>query len=122
MLEEQSIRITEGQLTGDESWVYVWVKDNRVLYVGATRLPLSVRSWLHLTDADPEIGKIRAQHPEALRGQVTVRGWRLPDSLDRAEVRDTLSASLTGEGQRDDLNPEVRTVVNQIAESIQKRQ
>lgn len=50
MLDEVSIGVTDGELTGDESWVYVWLKDNEVLYVGATRLPLGARTWLHLTN------------------------------------------------------------------------
>lgn len=68
MLVERSIGVIDGQLVGDESWVYVWLKDREILYVGATRLPLGARTWLHLTDDDPAIGKIRAHHPEAMKG------------------------------------------------------
>lgn len=118
MLDERSIGVIDGQLVGDESWVYVWLQDREILYVGATRLPLGARTWLHLTDDDPAIGKIRAHHPEAMKGHVTVRGWQLPGSLDRSAVRDGLSACLTGDSHNLSLKPEEQIAVEEIAESI----
>lgn len=119
MLDEVSIGVTDGELTGDESWVYVWLKDGEVLYVGATRLPLAARIWLHLTDEDPVVGRIRAQHPEAMKGHVTVRGWRLANSVDRATVRDALSAILRGD-RHDVLERGEQKAVEEIAESLRK--
>ena len=81
-----------------ESWIYVWVDSSgRVLYVGGTGLPVEVRTWLHLTSDDPQVGRVLAHHPEALVGRVDVRAWRLPPGADRPSVRDALSAVL-GEG------------------------
>lgn len=79
----------------DESWVYVWIDPSgQVVYVGATRLPVEVRTWLHLTSDDPAIGRVAAHQPEALVGRVDVRAWRLPPGADRPSVRDALSAVL----------------------------
>ncbi len=95
IVEERRIAVEVGQVVADESWVYVWL-DSRgeVLYVGGTRLPVEVRTWLRLTSVDPQIGRVLAQHPEALVGRVDVRAWRLPPGVDRQSVRDALSAEL----------------------------
>lgn len=65
-----------------------------MLYVGATGLPVEVRTWLHLTAEDPQIGRILAHHREALVGRVDVHAWRLPPDADRQLVRAALSAEL----------------------------
>jgi len=81
----------------DDSWVYAWVDTSgQVLYVGATGLPVEVRTWLHVTSEDPQIGRILAHHREALVGRVDVRAWRLPPGADRQLVRALLSAELMG--------------------------
>ena len=116
MLDEVSIGVIDGEVAGDESWVYLWLKGKEILYVGATRLPLGARTWLHLTDDDPAVGKIRAQYPEATRGRVTVHGWRLPDSVDRVAVRDALAAHL--EGHSHELEQREHLALDEIADAL----
>lgn len=82
-------------VVADESWVYAWIDaSGKVLYVGATGLPVEVRTWLHLTSEDPQVGRVLANHPEALVGRVDVHAWKLPSGTDRQLVRDALSAEL----------------------------
>jgi hypothetical protein len=59
-------RVHGGQFR-DESWVYAWFSeaDQGVVYVGATQLPPQVRTWLHLHDPDPDIGRLAARLPGA---------------------------------------------------------
>lgn len=92
--DEQRLLVEDGQLVAPGSWVYVWAKGNDVLYVGATGLPPAIRTWLHLHDDSPEVGRVRAEHPEALRGCVTVRAFELAEGLDRQRVRQCLLAEL----------------------------
>jgi hypothetical protein len=94
-VEERRIAVDNGMIIADESWVYVWVDSSgQVIYVGGTGLPVEVRTWLHLTSDDPQIGRVLAHHPEALVGRVDVHAWRLPPDADRRSVRDALSAVL----------------------------
>jgi hypothetical protein len=94
-VEERRIAVDDGMVVADESWVYVWLdRSGQVFYVGGTGLPVEVRTWLHLTSDDPQIGRVLAHHPEALVGRVDVHAWRLPPGADRASVRDALTAVL----------------------------
>ena len=94
-MEERRIAVDDGMVVADESWVYVWLdRSGQVFYVGGTGLPVEVRTWLHLTSDDPQIGRVLAHHPEALVGRVDVHAWRLPPGADRASVRDALTAVL----------------------------
>ena len=89
--DERVVRVRDGELGADASWVYVWVgPGGEVVYVGATSLPPAARTWLHLHHEDPSIGRVRAGHPEALDGEVVVRAFRLAPGLDRQEVKRAL--------------------------------
>jgi hypothetical protein len=96
IVEELDLIVQDGEVGGGGSWVYVWALDGEVLYVGATRLPPAVRTWLHLHDDDPEVGRIRAEHPEAAGGTVEIRAFRLSDDVARGAVRDAVRRGLDG--------------------------
>jgi 8-oxo-dGTP pyrophosphatase MutT (NUDIX family) len=96
IVDEQRLQIADGELDGVGSWVYVWLTGEGVIHVGATGLPPAVRSWLHLHDEAPEVGRVRAQHPEALIGQAEVHAFRLAEGLDRQQVKQALLARLEG--------------------------
>ena len=63
----QVLRVRGGELAGTGSWVYVWLRagerDHPVVYVGGTGLPPAVRTWLHLHDSDPDVGRLAARYP-----------------------------------------------------------
>ncbi|MDP9847840.1 hypothetical protein [Streptosporangium lutulentum] len=88
------LRIRDGDLADSGSWVYVWTLEGQVIYVGTTGLPPEVRTWLHLHDPDPDVGRVRARHPEI--GSLDVIAFRLPESVPRPRVKiaviDRLSA------------------------------
>lgn len=97
-IRRQQLYIDDGMLVST-NLVYAWVHRDpprKVLYVGATGLPLGARTWLHLNHDDPEIGRIRASHPDALTGPVDVIGFELDEALDRAAVKAAVIALLNG--------------------------
>ncbi len=92
----------DGEFHPTQSWIYVWVRPSgEVLYVGATGLPLAARVWLHANDERPEVGRVRADRPEALVGEVEVRGFGVSAGLDRGAVRRCLESLLAAQGDRD---------------------
>lgn len=94
----QRIHIEDGSLD-PTNIVYVWIQGgppSAVVYVGATSLPLAARTWLHLNDSDPEIGRVRARHPEALSGALDVLGFELDPTIDRRAVKEAVTALLRG--------------------------
>jgi hypothetical protein len=94
------LSVHDGELAASESWVYVWLRPGtrEVLYVGSTGLPPVARTWLHLHHEDPDVGRVRAQHPGALSGEVAVYAWGIRADLDRHEVRDALRGLLGHRG------------------------
>lgn len=81
----------DGEFRPAQSWIYVWTRPGgEVLYVGATGLPLPARVWLHANDERPEVGRVRAVRPDALVGEVEVRGFAVASELDRRAIRECL--------------------------------
>ncbi|MCP4305596.1 MAG: hypothetical protein GY788_12095, partial [bacterium] len=100
IIEEQTFEVRDGELVGSESWVYVWRRPaatGEVVYVGATGLPPPARFWLHLHHDDPRLGRVRAEHPEALAGEVMVSAFRLHPSLEGRFVKGAEVALLEDE-------------------------
>lgn len=92
------LRVREGDV-GEENWVYVWLEEAReVVYVGATGLDPYTRVWLHLHDADPEVGRMAARFPRLSNAELDVLAMRVPDGILRADVRDVLGARIAEEG------------------------
>ena len=58
-----TLRVSGGELE-PEPWVYAWVARDGVVYVGATALHPATRTWLHLHDEDPDVGRMRARFPD----------------------------------------------------------
>ena len=101
-IDETRIQLLDGKFRPTQSWIYVWVRPSgEVLYVGATGLPLAARVWLHANDERPEVGRVRAVRPEALVGEVEVRGFGVASGLDRGAVRSCLESLLASHGDPD---------------------
>jgi hypothetical protein len=81
-----------------ENWVYAWLERGAVVYVGATGLAPATRTWLHLNDPDPEVGRIRARFERLAEAELDVLAMRVPDEVSRADVRDAVGARLEEEG------------------------
>lgn len=95
------LQVREGKLAGVGSWVYVWLRpghERPVVYVGSTGVPPVVRTWLHLHDADPSIGRVASRYPEASREPLDVLAFSVPDSLSRTTVKSSLVEQLEGRG------------------------
>lgn len=94
------LSVRDGEIAERGSYVYVWVRsaDQRVLYVGATGQPPLLRTWLHLHDPDPDVGRVLARYPAATREELDVIVFALPDTVSRADIRDSLVVSLNEDG------------------------
>jgi hypothetical protein len=93
--------VRDGELAGGGSWVYAWLErsaDSAVVYVGATGLAPATRMWLHLHDADPDVGRMAARFERLGDAELDVLAMRVPDELSRADVRDVVGVRLEEEG------------------------
>jgi hypothetical protein len=97
-----TLRVRGGELVDVGSWVYVWVKAGRrrgpVVYVGATGLPPAVRTWLHLHDSDPKVGRVAGRYRDLAREDLDVLAFAVPDGLSRQLVKAALVRELEREG------------------------
>jgi hypothetical protein len=92
-----TLRVRGGELE-PEPWVYAWVGADGVVYVGATALHPATRTWLHLHDDDPNIGRMRARYPEVAKEDLDVVAVPLPPEVDRQRVRHGAVALLAERG------------------------
>jgi hypothetical protein len=92
------LRVREGELADAGSWVYAWVGASGVVYVGATGLAPATRTWLHLHDEDPNVGRLRARYPDSAHEELDVIALRLPEGLDRQEVKHAVVTRLGERG------------------------
>ena len=67
--------------------MYAWTGPEGVVYVGATGLHPATRTWLHLNDEDPNVGRMRARYPELATEEFDVLAHELPAGVDRQQVR-----------------------------------
>jgi hypothetical protein len=92
------LRVREGELESGGQWVYAWLAGEGVVYIGATGLHPEARTWLHLHDEDPDVGRMRARFPELMDEDLDVLALRLPPEVDRQQVRHGAVASLAERG------------------------
>lgn len=123
ILREHAVFVRDGKIVHEGGprergdWVYAWTRadaESPVLYVGATALALAERVQLHLESPEPTIGRIRAEHPEALEGEVVVRGFLLVPNSDRQAIRRALAARLLL-GMRAEGDPLAADIAETIA-------
>ena len=81
------LRVRAGELETGPQWVYAWLADDGVVYVGATTLHPETRTWLHLHHDDPEIGRMRACFEGLAAEELDVVAVELADDVDRQQVR-----------------------------------
>ena len=91
------LRIRAGELETGGQWVYAWIAHDGVVYVGATALHPETRTWLHLHDEDPNVGRMRARFAELAREELDVLALELPAGIDRQQVR---HGAVTALGER----------------------
>ena len=92
-----TLRVRGGELE-PEPWVYAWLGTGGVVYVGATALHPATRTWLHLHDDDPDVGRMRARYPELANEDLEVVAVALPADVDRQQVRHGAVALLAERG------------------------
>jgi hypothetical protein len=115
------VRVRDGELD-EEKWVYTWIDaDGAVVYVGATGLDPRTRVWLHLHDADPDVGRMSARFERLADTPLEVLAMRVPDELSRAEVRDVLGERLRDEGLlgEDAITDHLQLVLEATTEALE---
>ena len=94
------LSVRDRDVVPEESWVYIWIRalTKSVIYVGATGLHPSLRTWLHLNHANPEVGRVTKRFTDA-GGDITeeffVVGYAIPPHSSRADVRDAVVVALS---------------------------
>jgi hypothetical protein len=114
-------RVRDGELD-EENWVYTWIDvEGVVVYVGATGLDPRTRVWLHLHDADPDVGRMSARFERLADTPLEVLAMRVPDELSRAEVRDVLGERLRDEGLlgEDAITDHLQLVLEATTEALE---
>lgn len=98
--EPVTVQVRGGRLVGAGSWLYVWVRlePRSVVYAGGTPLPPAVRTWLHLNDEDPAVGRMAARRPDIAEEDYDVLAFALPPSVERKEARTALVTALADAG------------------------
>jgi hypothetical protein len=91
------LRVRSGELAG-EAWVYAWARSDGVVYVGATGLHPATRTWLHLHDEDPNVGRMRARYPTLGAEELDVLAHELPAGVDRQQIRNGAVSALAARG------------------------
>jgi hypothetical protein len=82
-----TLRVRGGELEAQGSWIYAWLAADGVVYVGGTGLHPATRTWLHLHDDDPEVGRMRARYASLAEEELDVLFMELPDGVERQRVR-----------------------------------
>lgn len=97
-----ALRVKAGELETQGQWVYAWLARDGVVYVGATALHPETRTWLHLHDEKPEIGRMHARFAELADEEFDVLAVELADDVDRQRIR---HGAVTLLGERGLLSP-----------------
>jgi hypothetical protein len=77
--------------------------------------------WLHLNHDDPSIGRVRAQRPDALIGDLRVLAFAVPPAVDRQELRDSVESILNDQSTATDFEPVIeaaQTIVSRLRERL----
>jgi hypothetical protein len=82
-----ALRVKEGELESGGQWVYAWIAPDGVVYVGATTLHPETRTWLHLHDDNPEVGRMKARFADLATDELDVLAVELPEGIDRQRIR-----------------------------------
>ncbi|MGH3073059.1 MAG: hypothetical protein ACRDNB_12440 [Gaiellaceae bacterium] len=82
-----TLHVRGGELEGQGSWIYAWLADHGVVYVGGTGLHPATRTWLHLHHDDPEIGRMLARYPTLADEELEVVFMELAEGVERQRVR-----------------------------------
>jgi hypothetical protein len=82
-----ALEVRGGELVSAGQWVYAWLARDGVVYVGATALHPETRTWLHLHDEDPEIGRMRHRFDALQEQDLDVLAFPLAEETDRQRVR-----------------------------------
>ena len=91
------LRVRGGELE-PEPWIYAWIGPHGVVYVGATALHPATRTWLHLHDEDPNVGRLRARYPRALEEKLDVVAVPVQGGADRQQAKHAAIALLRERG------------------------
>jgi hypothetical protein len=90
------ISVRDGRVQPTGSWLYVWIEvgTGAIVYVGGTGFDPELRAYVHVTNEDPQLGRIRATVPQYDQRDFDVLAFKLPDGIDRPAAKQALIARL----------------------------
>lgn len=118
------VRVEAGTVRPQGSWVYVWidVDEHAIVYVGATAYDPELRAHIHLTNDDPDVGRVRAMIPRYDERTFDVLAFALPASVERSEVKASLLGGLRTRGlfDSDTEDAEISGLTAPILDAIEE--
>ena len=124
-LECRVVAVRQGAVRPSGSWLYVWMDtaDGAVAYVGGTGFDPELRAHLHLTNDNPDLGRVRASVPHYQERDFDVLAFKLPDGIRRPDAKSALieqlaaqrrgaNADATADGIKDVIGPIIEAVEN----------
>jgi len=99
LMEAMEFGLENGHPVAGPGWVYAWIVDGRIFYIGATWLHPAVRAEMHLHDEteDPRSLAIR-EFLNASSAAPTIVAIPVPMGLDRKAMKDALIAACMDQG------------------------
>lgn len=103
-VKPQRYTVRDGHVAGVAPTVYLWRREDAVLYVGATWLHPAARVALHLHGPERSrlVGAARECAGISRDGPFEVIAFPVPDSLDRQRLKQGLIAALSAADQLGD--------------------
>ena len=93
--------VRNGHVATEDSWIYVWLHQKQIIYIGATWLHPMARAEVHFHGQTEEIRVVRAGLEKAginLDDEFTVLAFPVPAGLDRQTLKRCLIDALAQDG------------------------
>lgn len=117
------ISVRSGRVRPSGSWLYVWLDTTtaEIAHIGGTGFDPELRTHLHMTSDDPEIGRVRATVSRSDERDFDVLAFEMAEEIDRQRAKDALIIALSEAGEDDESErwaSEVRHVVDPIVQAV----
>ena len=92
------LSVRDGEVADQGAWIYAWLLEGKIVHLGATALHPATRTWLHLNDPNPDVGRIAARLPDLRDAAFEIVAYQLPSDVQRPEARQAAIAEAVARG------------------------